>query len=344
MLPACKTGSATLWRHLFLIFVLLGLATQWPSGARAATNLPTSLTLGKPLSELRPFEAVVLGIVEGVTEFLPISSTGHLIAVTDFLHLDTTRVILDKTGEPLWYRRPTIAAPGELLTVKLATRSYIVVIQFGAIAAIAPICWSQLLAMGRGLLGRDRKGLQLLSNVLIAFLPAAGLGLLIHDWIDENLFSVGAVIFGLAAGSLLMFFADLWPSWLEERHAYHDELTPAGAAGIGILQCLAMWPGTSRPMMTIVGGYFAGLRPGPAAGFSFLLGFVTLTAATIYKSYKSGPLILQIFGWHNVLLGILVAALTASVSVRFFVKLLLRKGLSPFAWYRLALAGILWVA
>jgi len=218
------------------------------------------------------------------------------------------------------------------------------VIQFGAIAAIIPICWSQFLAMGRGLVGRDPKGLRLFGNLIIAFLPAACVGVLIHDWIDENLFSIGAVIFRLTAGSLLMFFADLWPKWLEERHAYRSELTPLGATGAGLLQCLAMWPGTSRPMMTIVGGYFAGLRPGPAAGFSFLLGFVTLSAATIYKSYKSGPLIVEVFGWQNVVLGIVIAAITASVSVRFFLKLLLRKGLSPFAWYRLALAGVLLVS
>src|SRR5262249_55055219 len=133
------------------------------------------------------------------------------------------------------------------------------------------------------------------------------------------------------AGSLLMFVADRWGRWLEQRKPYNNELTPAGAVGIGLLQCLAMWPGTSRPMMTIVGGYFVGLPPGPAAGFSFLLGFVTLSAATIYKSYKSGPLIIEIFGWQNVILGIVVAAITASISVRFFIKLLLRKGLAPFA-------------
>jgi undecaprenyl-diphosphatase len=105
-----------------------------------------------------------------------------------------------------------------------------------------------------------------------------------------------------------------------------------------------MWRGTSRPMMTFVGGYFAGLRHALAAGLSFLLGFVTLLAATLYKTYKSGELILQIFGWQNVVLGIVVAGITASVSVRFFVRLLLHKGLSPFAWYRLALAGFLLLA
>lgn len=295
----------------------------------------------KPLSELSLFEAVVLGVVEGVTEFLPISSTGHLIIVTHFLNLDSTQVMFDSTREPLWYRKPTPLRSGELLTVSLATQAYIVVIQFGAIAAITPICWSQLVSMARGLAGRDPKGLRLLFNVLIAFAPAALLGLLIHDWIDANLFSIGAVIFGLIAGSLLMFLADLWPGWLKERHAYREELTPLNAAMIGALQCLAMWPGTSRPMMTIVGGYFAGLRPARAAGFSFLLGFVTLTAATLFKSYKTGPLIIQVFGWQHVLIGIAVAGITAFASVRFFIKLLLHKGLSPFAWYRLGLAGVL---
>jgi undecaprenyl-diphosphatase len=93
--------------------------------------------------------------------------------------------------------------------------------------------------------------------------------------------------------------------------------------------------------MTIVGGYFAGLRPGAAAGFSFLLGFITLSVATLYKGFRSGDLILQVFGWQNVLLGIFVAGITASISARFFIRLLLQQGLAPFAWYRIALAGFL---
>src|ERR1041385_5405866 len=98
-------------------------------------------------------------------------------------------------------------------------------------------------------------------------------------------------------------------------------------------------------MMTIVGGYLNGLSPAPAAGFSFLLGFVTLSAATLYKTYKSGPLIVEIFGWQSVMVGILVAGITAYFSVRFFIKLLLEEGLKPFAWYRLCLAGaLLWMA
>ncbi len=325
-------------RNLWLILVVLQLA-RFAQAELPPVCLPTN---SAPLFRLNPVEAVTLGAVEGVTEFLPISSTGHLIVATDLLNLNAEKVFLDDAGEPLWLRKPTSDKAGELLTVNVATEAYIVVIQIGAIAAIIPICWSQLLAMGRGLIGRDRTGLRLFVNVLIAFVPAAVLGFLLHDWINQNLFSVGAVIFGLVSGSLLMFFADLWPAWLEKRNAFRAEPTPLGAMGIGLMQCLAMWPGTSRPMMTIVGGYFAGLAPRPAAGFSFLLGFVTLSAATLYKGYKSGPLIIQVFGWQNVILGIIVAAITASFSVRFFVRLLLQKGLSPFAWYRIGLAVFLY--
>jgi len=276
-----------------------------------------------------------------VTEFLPISSTGHLIIVTDFLGLNNDYTLADSAGDPIWLRKPAETEPGELLTPRIANEAYIVVIQFGAIVAIIPICWSQFLLMWRGVvLRRDPRGQRLFVNVLIAFLPAAVLGLLLHDLIDKNLFSKGVVVFALIAGSLVMFVADRWGRGLQAEGRLR-ELTPHGAAWIGFLQCLAMWPGVGRPMMTIVGGYLNGLAPAPAAGFSFLLGFVTLSAATIYKSLKSGPLIIEIFGWQSVLIGIVVAGITASVSVRFFIKLLLERGLKPFAWYRIALAGAL---
>lgn len=294
----------------------------------------------EPLYPLKLSDALLLGTVEGVSEFLPVSSTGHLIVLTDYLELDNERMFYDSKGQPLWYRKPEAGRPGELLTPKLANQAYIVVIQIGAILAIIPICWSQLTLMWRGAVRRDLRGQRLFLNLLIAFLPSAFFGLLLHDWIDANLFSKGAVIFGLISGSLVMFLADRWGRWLAQQ-GRHTELTPHGAAWIGFLQCFAMWPGIGRPMTTIVGGYLVGLPPAPAAGFSFLLGFVTLTAATLYKFYKSGPVIIEIFGWQSLIIGIVAAAVTAFVSVRFFIKLLLEKGLAPFAWYRLAFAAIL---
>jgi undecaprenyl-diphosphatase len=312
---------------------------------RAALGIPKPEGLPEavePLSKLTVGEATALGVVEGVTEFLPISSTGHLIVLTSMLGLDSEQPFLTQTGAPVWYRKPEKDKPGELLTVKVATEAYIVVIQLGAILAIVPIVWSQLMLMATGVFRRNPAGLRLLRNLIIAFLPAAISGLLLHEAVRANLYTIGNVVLGLVAGSVLMFVANLVPSWREERHAYRSELTALGAAGIGIMQCFAIWPGTSRPMLTIVGGYFAGLTPGAAAGFSFTLGFVTLLAATLYKVYKSGALIIYIFGWPNVLLGIGVAGCTAYFSVRFFINLLLRKGLAPFAWYRLALAAYLW--
>jgi undecaprenyl-diphosphatase len=334
--PVRFMDGPSLMRNLLLIICSLWIALP----LRAAEPPPADAPRAKPLFQMRLTDAILLGVVEGVTEFLPISSTGHLIILTDLLGLDNDFTFNDSAGEPLWYRKPKEGRAGELLTTSLANQAYIVVIQFGAIAAIIPICWSQLLLMSRGIFRRDPRGRRLFLNVLIAFIPSAALGLLLHDWIDEHLFSKGVVVFGLISGSLLMFAADRRGRSLEAR-GNAAELTPHGAAWIGFLQCFSMWPGVGRPMTTIVGGYLVGLPPAPAAGFSFILGFVTLSAATLYKSYKSGPLIIEIFGWQSVLIGIVVAGITAFVSVRFFIKLLLQQGLKPFAWYRLALAGAL---
>ena len=297
----------------------------------------------RPVAELGVFEAVVLGIVEGLTEFLPVSSTGHLIIAKDMLGLKSQQPMFNAAGEPLWHRQASSNHGAELLTLNLAADTFIVVIQFGAIAAVAIACWPQLMSMLRGVFGRDPAGLRLLLNLIIAFLPAAGLGFLVHDWIDEHLFSIGAVIFAQIAGAFLMFYVEAWYGRRYLRGIMPDrqELTPLSAAGIGLLQCVAMWPGTSRPMMAIVGGYFAGLDPRRAAEFSFLLGFVTLGAACGFKTYTSGASMIQVFGMPHVLLGAGVAALVAGISVRYFVNLLVRHGLNFFAWYRLALAAAL---
>lgn len=320
-------------RPLLVALALLSLpfaAAESPKPAPSASA---------PAAELSVADALVLGVVEGVTEFLPVSSTGHLIIANHFLGLEAEEPLLSADGRPLYYRAPSPQYPhGVPLTIKQAADTYVVVIQFGAIAAVGILYWTQLIAMLRGLLGLDPAGRRLLINLLIAFLPAAGLGFLLHGWIDAHLFSIPAVIIALVAGAGLMFFAESWRRKHANRTALPAELTPKQAAGIGALQCLALWPGTSRSMTTIVGGYFAGLDARRAAEFSFLLGFVTLTAATVYKSYKGGAAMIQVFGWSNVLLGAAVAAVTAALSVRFLVGWLTRHGLAAFAWYRLALA------
>jgi undecaprenyl-diphosphatase len=151
------------------------------------------------------------------------------------------------------------------------------------------------------------------------------------------------VIIAQVGGAFLMFYVEAWYGRRYLRGVVPDrqELTPLSAAGIGLLQCVAIWPGTSRPMMAIVGGYFAGLDPRRSAEFSFLLGFVTLSAACLFKTYKSGASMIQVFGVPHVLLGAAVAAAVAAICVRYFANLLVRHGLNFFAWYRLALAGAL---
>lgn len=335
-----------------LVLAVVCVAAGFVPGLRAQSiqttvevlTPPTPATPAPPAAELSVSDAIILGVIEGVTEFLPISSTGHLIIATRFLKLESQTPLLDRNGEPLWHKRPSEKNPaGEPLTLKLAADTYTVVIQAGAIAAVALLYWSQFMGMIRGLLGRDPAGLKLLINVLIAFVPAAGIGFLAHKWIDEHLFSIGAVIIAQVAGALLMFYAE---SWRKRQVAPPSsqplsELTPTKAAAIGALQCVAMWPGTSRSMMTIVGGYFVGLDPRRSAEFSFLLGFVTLSAASLYKGYRSGGAMIQVFGWSNVVLGAVVAAITAALCVRFLVRWLTRHGLALFAWYRLAVAAVL---
>ena len=327
-----------------VIFLLVLTLVPFASGQSKSSAL-APVSAPAPIAELNVVDAIILGVVEGVTEFLPISSTGHLIIATRLLHLESAQPLTSRDGQPLWHKKPSPQHPeGVPLTLKLAADTYTVVIQFGAIAAVALLYWTPLMSMLLGLLGRDPAGLRLLLNILIAFIPTVVLGLLAHDWINRTVFSVGAVIIAQIAGAFLMLYAEFWRrrrAVLTPARADFVDLTPRGAAAIGALQCVAMWPGTSRSMTTIVGGYFAGLDPRRAAEFSFLLGFVTLSAAAIFKSYKSGAAMIQVFGWSHTLLGAAIAAITAAICVRFLVQWLTRHGLAAFAYYRLALAAVL---
>jgi undecaprenyl-diphosphatase len=328
------------------LFLSLLFATLGPLLARGqATQDITIPPAPAPAAELSVADAITLGVVEGVTEFLPVSSTGHLIIASRVLGLESTAPLAGHNGQTLWYHAPSSKYPaGEPLTLKLAADTYTVVIQFGAIAAVALLYWQQLVSLVLGLLGRDPAGRRLLINLIIAFIPAAVVGLLLKNWIDAKLFSVGVVIIAQVVGAGLMLFAEGWrrrnfkvrpaEDGLDQMPAHH-------AAGIGALQVLALWPGMSRSMTTIVGGYFAGLDPRKAAEFSFLLGFVTLSAATLLRSVTHGAAMIQVFGWPHVLLGAVVAAGTAALCVRWLVGWLTHHGLAVFAYYRLATAAAL---
>lgn len=324
-------------------FVLLFLAVATVRPLLAATTPPPAVN--PPAAELSVGDAIILGVVEGVTEFLPISSTGHLIITNHILGLDSEQPLIGKDGQPLWYRKPSEKNPaGEPLTLKLAADTYTVVIQAGAILAVVILYWGQLLSLLRGLLGQDSAGLRLLRNLLCAFLPVAIVGLALSKWIDRHLFSIGTVIIGLVAGAILMLFAERWRwrrSGVGKEVREPSDLYATQALTIGLVQCFALWPGTSRSMMTIVGGYFTGLSPARAAEFSFLVGLPVLAGAATVKGIRSGPAMIEVFGWSNVLLGIVVATVSAAVAVKFLVAFLTRQGLAAFAFYRLILAVIL---
>lgn len=273
-------------------------------------------------------EALILGFVEGVTEFLPVSSTGHLILTNRLLDLDTDAPV--RVGD-------------EVMTRKQAVDAYAVIIQAGAIAAVLLLYRRRAVQMAAGLLGKNPAGLRLLINLGVAFLPAVVLGLSLQGMIERHLFGPGPVAFALAIGAVAMVIADRY----SKRRANLPEpsgdpladMPPLRALGIGFAQCAALWPGMSRSMSAMVGGYLAGLRPAAAAEFSFLLGLPTLGGASVYKLLQSGPLVIAAFGWGPAIVGAVAAGLSAAVAVHIFIGLIGRIGLTPFAAYRLVVAG-----
>jgi len=303
-----------------------------------SADAPAVSSQKRAKTDISYFDALVLGLVEGITEYLPISSTGHLIISNAFLSLDSQTPLVDKTGAPILTRN------GEPFTMKAAADAYAIVIQIGAIAAVALLYWDYILRMLMGVLGRNPTGLKLLRNLILAFLPAAVVGLLLHGAIETYLFGVKPVIIALAAGAALMFFVQKrYDARANARARFMsmEDLSARSSLYIGILQCVSMWPGTSRSMMTILGGYLAGMRPADAARFSFLLGLMTLSAASVFKMYKEGDMILATLSAGPLATGLLVAFVSAALSIKWLVGFLTRRGLSPFAWYRIAIAAVL---
>ena len=287
--------------------------------------------------------AIILGIVEGITEYLPVSSTGHLILTNAFLNLDDNTPVRDTEGE--WILVQEDLENPRPYTVGEAAYAYVIVIQAGAIAAVIMLYWQTILQILFGCIGKNPQGRKLAINLICAFIPAAIVGLMLDDWIEAKLGNnIRAVAGALIVGAVVMLIVEKW-----RRHRQKGAIDPEDGPGIhdlsirqsvmiGFFQCLAMWPGTSRSMATIVGGYLAGLSPKNAAEFSFLLGLITLSAASGYKMLTDGSQMIRALEIGPVIVGCLVAFISAALAVKWLVAYLSRHGLALFAWYRIVLA------
>ncbi len=264
------------------------------------------------------WQAVVLGLVEGLTEYLPVSSTGHLILTQRLLGIESNA----------------------------SADAFAICIQFGAILAVLGLYFGRVRQMAEGALGRNPEGFQLGVNVVAAFLPAAVVGLLLEDSIKKYLFGGDAwglwpTVAAWFVGGIVILVVAAWRKRSPETPgslAGIAELTWKGALIIGFIQCLAMWPGTSRSLVTILGGLAVGLNLAAAVEFSFLLGLLTLTAATAYDGLKHGSEMLESFGVLPLILGLIAGWISAVLAVRWMVGYLNRHGLAIFGYYRIALA------
>ena len=282
------------------------------------------------------WEAVILGIVEGLTEYLPVSSTGHLLVVQDLLGIGT-----------------------ESAEAWAAANAYAICIQAGAIIAVLGLYWQRVKQGVRGMLGPvgigkgDPDGLRLFINLVVAFIPAAVIGVLFGGVIKDNLFNAWTIVIAWAIGGVAILAVAFWKkgkSGDEHKGSDLDALSWRMALTIGFIQCIAMMPGTSRSLVTIVGGVLVGMHIAAAVEFSFLLGVVTLLAATVYEAFLEvgtaangeeimmAVLMYQEYGLVSMMIGMFAAWISAVIAIKWMVSYLKKHGMRVFGVYRIAVA------
>ena len=254
------------------------------------------------------FIAIVLGLVEGATEFIPVSSTGHLIIASEWLNF---------TGE--------------------RAKTFEIFIQLGAILSIVWLYRSTFIALLAGWY-REGGSRRLLINLAIAFLPAALVGFFFHDWIKEHLFNSVTVAFALVVGGIAMLIIErLKPA---SRIAEVDQIPPVTALGIGLAQVLSLFPGVSRSGATIMGGYCLGLSRRAATEFSFFLAVPIMFAATLFDLVGSRE-VLRMDDAPLFAVGFVVAFVSALIVVKAFLGYVSRNSFAVFAWYRIVFGCLL---
>ena len=257
-------------------------------------------------------EAVVLGLVEGVTEFIPVSSTGHLIVVGEWLGQTDARA-----------------------------KTFDIFIQLGAILAIVWLYRARLLHAAAAA-RTDEASRRFFINLAISFVPAAGVGFLIHDWIKEHLFNTSVVAWALIFGGVAILLIERWAP--RTRFEEVSDVPPLTALGVGLAQVLSLIPGTSRSGATIMGGYALGLSRRAATELSFFLAIPIMFAATLYDLAKSAG-VLSPADAAFFATGFVVSFLSALVVVKAFLAYVSHHSFTAFAWYRIAFGALLlWLA
>ena len=265
------------------------------------------------------FETIVIAIVEGLTEFLPVSSTGHMIIAQNLLGVESTEFV----------------------------KAFTFIIQFGAILSVVVLYWKRFFQLNHTPAPEGSNGVQKFLHkfdfywkLFVAFIPAAVLGLLFSDMIDEMLEKVSVVAAMLVVGGVFMLFCDK----IFNKGSADTPFTERRAFMVGLFQCISMIPGVSRSMATIVGGMSQGLTRKAAAEFSFFLAVPTMFGATLYKMYKllkTGGTDLIMDNMTALVVGNVVAFIVAMLAIKGFIKYVQKYGFKAFGWYRIIVGGII---
>ncbi|MGY3190288.1 undecaprenyl-diphosphate phosphatase [Lysinibacillus sp. TE18511] len=264
-------------------------------------------------------KALILGMVEGLTEFAPVSSTGHMIIVDD-----------------MWLKTEEFLGMYPANTFKI-------VVQLGSILAVVVVMWKRMLSLV-GLYkiegqSTSMKGRFNLMHVIVGMLPATVLGFAFKDFIDDHLFKVEHVIYALVAGAILMIIADKFAPKKPKVDSL-DKISYGLAFKVGLVQCLSLWPGFSRSGATISGGVLFGLSHRVAADFTFIMAVPIMAGASLVSVLKNwDTLSMDYFSFYAV--GFISSFIFALLSIKFFLALLSKVKLMPFAIYRLVLAAVL---
>ena len=265
------------------------------------------------------FETIIIAIVEGLTEFLPVSSTGHMIIAQNLLGVESTDFV----------------------------KAFTFIIQFGAILSVLVLYWKRFFQLNRTPLPEGTPVVKRLLHkydfywkLFIAFIPAAVFGLLFSDAIDAMLERVEVVAVTLILGGVFMLFCDR----IFNKGSEDTELTEKRALMVGLFQCISMIPGVSRSMATIVGGMSQRLTRKAAAEFSFFLAVPTMLAATVYKVYdlvKEGGMQIITDNLSTLIIGNAVAFIVALLAIKFFIGFVTKYGFRAFGWYRVVVGALI---